>query len=202
MGAASLETNEAQGLINFLMRNRHGSPFEHGAMTFRIKTQIFTWREFMRHRIGFSYNEQSGRYMEMIPEFYRPGPDRPLVQEGKPGEYILVKGTYHQETAVNAIFSTLCKRAWDDYQILLKRGIAKEVARMILPVGTFSTAYVTCNPRSMMSFLSLRTKNETSTFPSYPQYEIAEVAGKMEAIFAELYPMTYKAFQESGRVSP
>lgn len=214
LGAPSLDTAESFGLINFLMKNRHGSPFEHGMMTFRISAPIFVWREFMRHRIGFSYNEQSGRYMELAGVFYIPSrsfsnrdsnqdvPGRPLVQEGKPGYYTFVPGTYEQQSAVHVLLEDSYNKVWMNYQILLKKGIAKEVARMCLPVSIYSTAYVTCNPRSMMSFLSLRTKNDISMFPSYPMWEIEEVARMMEEEFAEAFPITHSAFMNNGRVSP
>lgn len=202
LGAESLETEESKGLIGFLMKNRHGSPFEHGLMTFRITAPIFVWREFMRHRIGFSYNEQSGRYMELDPLAYIPPIERPMVQIGKAGAYEFVEGTADQyEIAI----SEMCKaydQAWSSYHAMLDVGIAKEIARVVLPVATYSTAYVTCNPRSLMSFLSLRTKHPTAKFPSYPQWEIENVAVRMEAIFDKLYPITYTAFHENGRVSP
>lgn len=202
MGAQSLEASESFGLINFLMKNRHGSPFEHGSMTFRIKTPIFVWREFMRHRIGFSYNEQSGRYMELSPEFYIPKSDRPLRQVGKTGHYEFIRGTEEQHAVVAGLQSNVCRAAWDAYQGQLKDGIAKEVARMCLPLSVYSTAYVTCNPRSLMSFLSLRTKREDSMFPSYPMQEIEEVATSMESRFKSYFPMTHEAFNKNGRVSP
>ena len=80
-----------KGLINFLMRDRHGSPFEHNSMTFYVQAPLFVFREFMRHRIA-SYNEESGRYREMRPVFYVPGADRSLVQVGKPGAYDFIPG--------------------------------------------------------------------------------------------------------------
>src|ERR1700741_1099473 len=96
LGAASIDSAESAGLINFLMKNRHGTPFEHSMMMFRISGPIAMWREYMRHRIGFSYNEQSGRYMELDPVFYIPPKHRNLVQTGKPGHYIFVPGTDQQ----------------------------------------------------------------------------------------------------------
>lgn len=200
LGAESLETGESAGLIKFLMRNRHGSPFEHGMMTFRISAPIFVWREFMRHRIGFSYNEQSGRYMELEPKFYIPFRDRPLVQVGKPGEYNYIEGSWEQYKSMRDSFMHAYSTAWTIYQQQLEAGVAKEVARMCLPVATYSTAYVTCNPRSLMSFLSLRTKG--GFYPSYPQYEINMVASMMERKFKSLFPITHEAFDRSGRVSP
>lgn len=202
LGAASIDSKESAGLLNFLMKNRHGSPFEHGMMSFRISGPIAMWREYMRHRIGFSYNEQSGRYMELAPVFYIPPPERALVQIGKPGHYEFVPGSDPQYVSTRSELTLSYQTAWVSYQEQLRLGIAKEVARFCLPVGIYSTAYVTCNPRSMMSFLSLRTKHEDSMFPSFPQWEINQVADQMETIFAQLFPLTHAAFLNSGRVSP
>ena len=89
-----------------------------------------------------------------------------------------------------------------DHWILLDAGIAREVARVVLPVGLYSSMYVTMNSRALMNFLSLRTSREGSHFPSYPQREIEMVAEKMEAEFAKLMPLTHKAFEKSGRIAP
>lgn len=202
LGADSIESDTSYGLINFLMKNRHGSPFEHAAMSFRISAPIVVWREFMRHRIGFSYNEQSGRYMELEPVLYIPAEDRNLVQIGKAGHYEFVPGIPDQYSLSVTALKQAYTVAWYSYQEQLNAGIAKEVARFCLPVSIYSTAYVTCNPRSMMSFLSLRTKHPESTFPSFPQWEINQVADQLEDIFKQHFPLTHRAFCENGRVSP
>lgn len=189
------------GLINYLARERHGSPFEHTSMTFFVSAPIFVFREFMRHRIA-SYNEESGRYRELRPVFYIPNRDRKLVQVGKTGAYTFVDGTPEQlDITVNAIKET-CILAYENYQKILASGVAREVARAVLPVTLYSSMYVTMNARALMNFLSLRTSSEGSHFPSYPQREIEMVAEKMEKHFAELMPMTYAAFQKSGRIAP
>jgi thymidylate synthase (FAD) len=189
------------GLINYLARERHGSPFEHTSMTFFVSAPIFVFREFMRHRIA-SYNEESGRYRELRPVFYIPNKDRKLVQVGKTGAYTFVDGTPEQlDITVNAIKET-CVVAYDNYQKILASGVAREVARAVLPVTLYSSMYVTMNARALMNFLSLRTSSPDSHFPSYPQREIEMVAEKMEKHFAELMPMTYAAFQKSGRIAP
>jgi thymidylate synthase (FAD) len=189
------------GLINYLARERHGSPFEHTSMTFFVSAPIFVFREFMRHRIA-SYNEESGRYRELRPVFYIPNKDRKLVQVGKTGAYTFVDGTPEQlEITVNAIKET-CILAYENYQKILASGVAREVARAVLPVTLYSSMYVTMNARALMNFLSLRTSSPDSHFPSYPQREIEMVAEKMEKHFAELMPMTYGAFQKSGRIAP
>lgn len=149
-----------------------------------------------------SYNEESGRYRELAPVFYVPGPERRLVQQGKPGRYEFVPGSPEQHALVEAATRRACETAHAAYREMLDAGVAREVARGVLPVATYSSMYVTCNARSMMSFLSLRTESPGSTFPSYPQREIAMVAEAMEAHFARLMPITHEAFLAAGRVSP
>jgi thymidylate synthase (FAD) len=165
------------------MRERHGSPFEHNSMTFYVQAPIFVFREFMRHRIA-SYNEESGRYRELRPVFYVPAPERKLVQEGKPGHYVFVDGTPEQYATVVEETKQACTVAYQAYQRMLGAGVAREVARGVLP------------------FLSLRTKREGSAHPSYPQREIEMVAEQMESLWAPLMPVTHAAFEASGRVSP
>lgn len=191
-----------QALIEFLMKNRHGSPFEHTSITFCIKAPIFVWREFMRHRIGISYNEESGRYKQLDPHFFVPGPERKIIQEGKPGHYTYVEGSpehyaFMEEKLMSAyIYSYQC------YREMLQVGIAREVARMCLPVGILSSAYVTMNARSIMNFLSLRSKDEKSTFPSFPQREIEAVAEQIETYWALEMPITQYLFRRHGSVAP
>lgn len=205
-GEASLADVDADaaasaGLIRYLMRDRHGSPFEHAVMTFYVSAPIFVFREFMRHRMA-SYNEESGRYRKLRPVFYVPGPDRKLQQLGKPGAYTFVEGTPEQQELVDASVRQVCTDAYTAYTRMLDAGIAREVARMVLPVTTYSSMYVTLNARSLMNVLSLRTIREGATFPSYPQREIEMVAERMEEIWAGLMPVTHQAFVDSGRVAP
>jgi thymidylate synthase (FAD) len=192
---------EATGLINFLMRERHGSPFEHTSMTFFVNAPIFVWREHMRHRIA-SYNEESGRYRELLPVFYVPNADRNIVQVGKPGAYDFLPGTPEQYALIDVQMKRTCIDAYASYQSMLTAGIAREVARMVLPVSIYSSAYVTMNARALMNFLSLRRKAEDSQFPSYPQREIEMVAEKYEEHWSELMPITHQAFVRNGRVAP
>ncbi len=205
-GESSLEELErdperSKGLIRFLMRDRHGTPFEHSSMTFYVRAPIFVFREFMRHRT-FSYNEESGRYRKLQPEFYVPAPDRKLVQVGKPGKYEFVEGTEEQYRLVVEATKRSCRQAYAAYLEMLEAGVAREVARGVLPVNLYSSMYATCNARALMHFLSLRTRREGSAFPSFPQREIEMVAERMEALWARLMPITYEAFQAAGRVAP
>ena len=190
-----------RGLINFLMRDHHGTPFEHNMMTFYVQAPIFVFREFMRHRIA-SYNEESGRYRELRPVFYVPAADRNLIQVGKPGAYEFLPGDDKQHALVDETVRAASARAFADYQEMLAAGVAREVARMVLPLNIYSSMYVTMNARSLMNFLSLRTRVEGAAFPSFPQREIEMCAEKMEAIWADLMPVTHAAFVAQGRVAP
>ena len=193
------ETTDEYRFIKFLMHGRHMSPFEHCVATFRIDAPIFVWREFMRHRT-FSFNEQSGRYTEMRPKFYTPGDLRPLVQTGKAGEYTFTEGSDDQKEVTQLYLSGTSIIAWRRYQELLDHDIAKEVARMVLPVNIYSTAYVTGKLRNWLQFLSLRTNQSNAMFPSYPQREIEMVADQIEDHLWRLYPNTMTAWNNEGRV--
>ncbi|MCI0384844.1 FAD-dependent thymidylate synthase [Streptomyces sp. CNQ085] len=206
-GEQSLEELEkdprrSRGLINFLMRDRHGSPFEHNSMTFFISAPLFVFREFHRHRAGWSYNEESGRYRELEPVFYVPDASRKLVQEGRPGKYRFVEGTAEQHRGAVRALGDSYRRSYEAYQEMLGAGIAREVARAALPVGLYSSMYATCNARSLMHFLGLRTRHELARVPSFPQREIEMVAERMEARWADLMPLTHEAFNTNGRVAP
>jgi thymidylate synthase (FAD) len=191
-----------RGLLGYLMKNRHGSPFEHGSMTFRIQAPIFVWREFMRHRVGFSYNEESGRYRVLDPHFYIPNSDRLIQQIGKPGAYTFQSGTADQKWAMTRAIRENSVNSYSSYVELLNSGVAREVARMVLPLNLYSTAYVTCNPRSLMAFLSLRIHADDAMFPSYPQREIEMAAEEMERLWRVLMPLTSGLFDTNGRVAP
>ena len=189
------------GLIRFLMKNRHGTPFEHNAFTFRVECPIFVSREFMRHRIA-SYNEESGRYKQLDPVFWIPAPSRPLIQEGKPGAYVLKPGTMDQYDYTVRTLKTVAGAAYDAYERILAEGVAREVARACLPIGIYTSFYVTFNARSMMNFLSLRVDDPDSAYPSKPQYELEQVALQVEDVFQRKMPVTFRAFRENRRVAP
>lgn len=200
---ADLTEKRKVGLINYLLREKHGSPFEHNAFTFYVKAPIFVFREFQRHRIGFSYNEMSGRYTKLLPEFYIPSEERPLVNIGSSARPEFAPGDGSQLMAIDSVLKTSYQEAWDHYEHLLGIGIANEVARAVLPVGVYSQMYVTMNARSLMSFLTLRTKDDRASHLSRPQYEIDVLtARKIEEEFARIFPITYAAFNEYGRTAP
>lgn len=171
-------------LIGFLYKNRHMSPFEHGRFTFKVDVPLFVAREFMRHRTA-SYNEVSGRYVQMQPRFYVGEIAR--VQQGKPGNYYFVDGDEEQTAIYLKSKQRSVEVAWEEYQRRLDAGIAKEQAREDLPLSLMTQFYVTMNPRNLMHFLGLRNDRHALK-------EIRDVAVKMEEIFAATMPLTYAAY--------
>jgi thymidylate synthase (FAD) len=177
------------GLINFLLKNKHLSPFEHGQFTFRVTTPLFVRSEHHRHRTQ-SYNEVSGRYTQYDMLFYLPPNDRPLVQAGKPGKYMFLEGSDEQYAIMASAQRRVIGLAVEEYHRQLEWGIAKEVARMVLPPSLMTSYYATVNPRNLMAFLDLRT-DPTAL------HEIRQVAGDMEDIFKNTMPLTYTAWKDN-----
>lgn len=200
-GLAEAPDADTRGLIRHMMRNRHGSVFEHNLFTFRVACPIFTAREFMRHR-HFSYNEESARYRELDPVFWTPGPYRKLRQEGKASAYRLVDGKASDYLYAAGAIQEASQAAYDAYQALLSHGIAREVARAVLPVNTYTSFYATCNARALMHFLSLRIDHPDNAVPTHPQAEIQDVARNMALALGEKMPETYWAWHAGGRVAP
>lgn len=186
--------DSAKGLINFLMRERHGTPFEHNAFRFHVKCPIFVAREWFRHRIG-SFNEFSARYSTVENEFFVPYDFDVRTQVGKPGAYTF--NPVDEELALNtiSIINEANKAAFDAYQKMVDSGIAKELARTVLPVGMYTQFYWTVNARSLMNFLSLRLDKSA-------QIDIRRYAARVNALFAEQMPVTYKAWIQNGMVCP
>jgi thymidylate synthase (FAD) len=182
------------GLIRFLMRDRHGTPFEHNAFRFHVRCPLFVAREWFRHRVG-SFNEESARYHQLEGDFYVPAVEDVRSQVGRPGAYTFEPVDPEVAEGLRTDLAEFYERTYRLYQELIERGIAKELARSVLPMGTFTQFYWTINARSLMNFLSLRAA-ETA------QYEIRRYAEAIEPYFAELMPVTYEAFVGAGRVAP
>jgi thymidylate synthase (FAD) len=189
--------------IRMLMRSRHGTPFEHTFFRFVVKAPIFVLREWQRHRIGWSYSEISARYRQLEPEFWMPSLGRPIHE---PEEFNPMRPELERDDALVEetiqVLSATYQAVWAAYQHLLSRGVAREVARAVLPVGIYSQMVCSCNVRSLLHFLSLRTHKLSARYPSYPQYEIEQCAKLIEAAFRERFPHTHAAFEECGRVAP
>lgn len=182
-------------LIRFLMKNKHGTPFEHNVFRFHIKAPIFVFREWQRHRIS-SYNEWSARYSQLEPEFYIPKPAHVRSQVGKPGAYSFER--IQDEALVRSFLKTLeseSQIAFMHYESSIASGIAKEQARLFLPVNIYSQMYWTVNARSLMNFLSLRNSEQA-------MFEIAEYAVVIESLFQKQMPVTAAAFVDNSRTAP
>lgn len=197
----SFDGQKDKGLIKYLMEHRHGSPFEHVVFKFYVAAPIFVFREFHRHRIA-SYNEMSGRYTQLEPNFYIPGNNRPLVNEGSSARPEFVQGDMDQYLTMKETTEVTYRQAWKAYEILLEAGVANEIAREVLPVGIFSQMYVTMNLRSLFNFLSLRTNRKDARHHSRPQREIEMVAEKIEIQVMNICPIAHEMFNKFGRVAP
>ena len=192
-GKQELEA-EDEGLIGFLLRNRHGSPFEHNAFRFHVRCPIFVMREWIRHRWS-SFNEFSMRYARASDEFYVPAAEDVRQQVGKPGAYSFEPVEPALAESARKEIETVCEEAYAAYYRLVEAGVARELARAVLPVAAYTEFYWTVNARSLMNFLSLRNA-ETA------QREIRRYAETIESLFAERMPITHAAFISAGRTAP
>ncbi len=182
------------GLVRFLMRDKHGTPFEHNAFRFHIRAPIFVVREWMRHRIG-SFNEFSMRYAKATDDFYVPAADDVRTQVGKPGAYSFepVEPELAEQTRkeLQAVYSN----AYETYERLVEAGVARELARSAIPVGAYTEFYWTVNARALMNFVSLRAHESA-------QREIRRYAEAVETFLADKMPITHAAFVANDRVAP
>jgi thymidylate synthase (FAD) len=183
-----------EGLIRFLMRDRHGSPFEHNAFRFHVRCPIFVAREWFRHRIG-SFNEFSMRYAKATDDFYVPEPEDVRTQVGKPGAYTFEPVDEELAEETRRELEALYEQAYATYARLVEKGVARELARSVMPVGSYTQFYWTVNARALMNFVSLRNSE-------FAQLEIRRYAEAVEAFFAREMPVTHAAFVANNRVAP
>ena len=183
-----------EGLIRFLMRERHGTPFEHNAFRFHVRCPIFVAREWFRHRVG-SFNEFSMRYARASDEFYLPDAEDVRTQVGKPGAYSFEPVSDELAEQTREKLQEVYDAAYQTYEELVEAGVAREVARAALPVGAYTEFYWTVNARSLMNFISLRN-SETA------QREIRRYAEACERFLEEQMPVTYAAFVANDRTAP
>jgi thymidylate synthase (FAD) len=182
------------GLIRFLMRDRHGTPFEHNSFRFHIRAPIFVAREWFRHRVG-SFNEFSMRYARATDDFYIPEAEDVRTQVGKPGSYSFDPVSPEVAEVTREELRAVYEATYASYERLVELGVARELARCALPVGAYTEFYWTVNARSLMNFISLRAA-ETA------QREIRRYAEACEGFFEEKMPITHAAFVASDRVAP
>jgi thymidylate synthase (FAD) len=183
-----------EGLIRFLLRERHGTPFEHNSFRFHVRAPIFVAREWFRHRVG-SFNEFSMRYARATDDFYVPEPEDVRTQVGKPGAYSFEPVEPELAEATRQELRAVYDAAYATYERLVERGVARELARLVMPVGAYTEFYWTVNARSLMNFVSLRAA-ETA------QREIRRYAEACERFLEEKMPVTYAAFAAAGRIAP
>ena len=183
-----------EGLIRFLMRDRHGSPFEHNAFRFHIRCPIFVAREWFRHRIG-SFNEFSMRYAKATDDFYVPAAEDVRSQVGKPGAYTFETVDTDLAETTRAELQAVYEIAYATYERLVESGVARELARCVLPMGAYTEFYWTVNARALMNFVSLRAAESA-------QREIRRYAESVETVLAELMPLTHAAFVANDRTAP
>jgi thymidylate synthase (FAD) len=170
-------------LIEYLLKNKHETPFEHSVFKFHIKCPIFVARQWFRHRIG-SFNEISLRYVEYQDEFYIPTFFRKQSLNNKQAS--LEEEVENSEELIQElkeIYSIIKKF----YNKLLENNVAREMARIILPLSTYTQFYWTINARSLMNFISLRADINA-------QYEIRLYARAIAKIFRDKMPITFKFF--------
>jgi thymidylate synthase ThyX len=195
-------------------------------MTYDISVKP-PWHNFVANGIVVhnSYNEESARYKPLDPVFWVPRRDRRMIpvegwKPGRPKFRTMDEATADRFQEIpnpacgyrahaDAWYAREIERdravyqlAYDSYRDSIDDGIAMEVARCKLPVAIYSSCWVTTNPRALMAFLSLRVHDPEAKYVSYPQAEIDEAAKACEAIFAEGWPITHKAFCDNGRVGP
>jgi thymidylate synthase (FAD) len=183
-----------EGLIRFLMRDRHGSPFEHNAFRFHVRCPIFVAREWFRHRIG-SFNEFSMRYAKATDDFYVPEAADVRSQVGKPGAYRFEPVADELAEQAREELQAVYEQAFEAYERLVEAGVARELARAVMPVGAYTQFYWTVNARALMNFVSLRNSE-------FAQLEIRRYAEAVEAFFGEQMPVTHAAFVANDRLSP
>jgi thymidylate synthase (FAD) len=181
------------GLIRFLMRERHASPFEHAVFRYHIRCPIFVAREWVRHRWS-SFNEFSMRYATATDDFYVPEAEDVRSQVGKPGAYSFEPVSPELAEQTREEMQAVYDQAFATYERLVEAGVAREVARAVLPVGAYTEFYWTVNARSLMNFLSLRNAEMA-------QREIRRYAEAVETSFAELMPVTHDAFVANDRAA-
>lgn len=193
---------QIEGRINYLMKERHGTPFEHNLFTFQAGPPLFAAFQWVRHRTGWSFSQLSGRYADMGDRMYQRRDPENWFYRGKPGREARYEPDPELAQQARNMMASFKEFAVHVYEELLDMGVHREIAREVLPLATMTTIQATCNARSLMHFLSLRVNSEDNTIPTYPQQEINMVADQMERYFQAAMPLTHKAFVANGRQAP
>ncbi|PYE55963.1 FAD-dependent thymidylate synthase [Deinococcus yavapaiensis] len=183
-------TERDEKLIKYLLREHHGSPFEHNLVTFKIVCPIFVDRQLVRHRVGVSKNEISGRYVELKERGYIPLEFRKQAKSNRQAS-VADDGTLDQEAA-SRVWSEAWRVAFDSYEKLLALGVTREQARGVLPLALYTESYYTFNVRSLLHFLELRDHPGA-------QFETQLFARAMAELAEPLFPATFRAWRDLHR---
>lgn len=172
-------------LIKYLLEHKHGTPFEHNSLTFHVKAPIFIARQWFRHRIA-SFNEISGRYVKLKDEFYVPQEFR---EQSKNNRQASIQSNQLDHSKLSELYQRSSREAYQNYQRLLELGVAREQARGLLPLNTYTEFYFTCNLRAFLHFIDLRDHQGA-------QWEIRQYAKTMLEQVQKVFPETIKIWEE------
>ena len=182
-------------LIKFLLDNKHETPLEHNSMTFLVKCPLFVARQWHRHRIGISINEVSGRYTVVPDEIYVPSAIfkefRIASKSNKQVSELDSLDTIDQESC-REIYAKSTSQAFEAYHQLIAHGVAREQARAVLPLATYTQFYWTCNLRSLLHFINLRDHKDA-------QWEIQQYAKNMLEQAKDIFPETINILLDKNK---
>ena len=189
-GLGSKGEKADRGVLRYMLSHEHGTPFEHTCMTFRVKLPIFIARQWIRHRIGVSFNEISGRYSIMKDEFFTLNVAglRKQSKKNKQGSSEEVVSLEEAEALLAEIEETY-KHEYDTYKKQIAAGVSNELARAVLPLAMYTEWYFTVNLRSLFAFCKLRSD-------SHAQEEIRVYSDAMLDIAAKYFPWSVEAFKD------
>lgn len=174
-------------LMRYLLKNKHTSPFEMAKISFEVKLPIFVMRQWVRHRMQ-NLNEVSARYTELPEEYYLPTVWRAQDHLNRQGSIPTQEGPeWHHYNS--ALAEEVYDQAHATYKLLLERGVAREMARMVLPVGIYTKVHSCWDLNNLLKFFALRDD-------SHAQAEIQDYARAMKTITAELFPWTMEIYEE------
>jgi thymidylate synthase (FAD) len=171
-------------LLSYLWKNKHTSPFEMVKVTLNIKLPIFVMRQYVRHRMQ-NLNEVSARYTELPNEFYIPEVWRKQDIKNKQGSIESAELDHRQLTGVVRDF---CQESYRKYEWLIAQGVAREMARMVLPVNIYTEIYACWDLKNLLHFITLRED-------AHAQAEIQEYGKAIKSICKELFPWTLEAYE-------
>ena len=193
---------QTRKLIRKLMEKKHGSPLESGYLEFWIDAPAAVRNEHVRHRIG-SYSSTSARYKEIPPRIYIPRRPLKKVEQYNSMEPEFMWFSFEEQRDYERLSAEIYEHTYEKIEQMKSLGFdSTEAIRWFNPDSLMIPYICRFNPRSLMHFLALRTHDPEANHVSYPMWEIAYVAEKIEDSFADLFPVTYEAFNDFGREAP